>query len=577
MSYDLLLQQGLKLHNAGRLDEAAGLYRQVLETAPDHPVVLNLLGLIAQQKGFHTEAIDFFSKAVAQNPQSAEYYFNLAWSEERAGLPAEAEKAYLQALKLQPGIKEAHNALGNIYLAEGNPVEACRQYETAAALDPAYAEPRANMARAKEDAAALAALEKQYPTDAVVPYYLALVLRRQGKTTEALAAAKRAEKLLPDEETLLLCGELCLAIDTSAATDYFRRALALNPKSVTALINLANVETDAGKAEAMYKKALDLEPDNIEAHINHAELLYREGRAAEALEEYRQAVILDPKRAETSNNLGIIEKDCGEYEEALGLFFNALVKQPNRREYAVNAAETLTLLFAKDRDKARKIAANWQRQMPDNVFACRLNEILNGADSGRGEAYARELFNQFAENYEKVMAGLDYALPQKIAALLGKPAGTIIELGCGTGLTGAVLKNENNRLIGVDISPAMLDKAREKGIYEQLIEADIGEYCRRLPAADLVVAADVFGYIGDLESIVAGVFPRKFCFSVALCTSDKNFELTTSGRYRHNPRYVKKLLQKAGYPVILEHECELRRENGQPVQGMIFTAENKAT
>lgn len=119
MSYDLILRQALKLHDEGRLDEAERLYRQILETAPDHPVVLNLLGLVAQSKGLHEQAVSFFARAVEQNPQSAEYHFNLAWSEERRGKAAEAIKAYLRALQLQPGIKEARNALGNLYAGLG--------------------------------------------------------------------------------------------------------------------------------------------------------------------------------------------------------------------------------------------------------------------------------------------------------------------------------------------------------------------------------------------------------------------------------------------------------------------------
>lgn len=138
------------------------------------------------------------------------------------------------------------------------------------------------------------------------------------------------------------------------ALGYFRRALGLNARSVTALINLANAEADAETAEQMYKKALDISPDNVDARINLADLFYRQGRLHEALEEYRQAVILAPERAEISNNLGIIQKDFGEYEEALGLFFNALLKRPERAEYALNAAETLTLLYEKEADKAKK-------------------------------------------------------------------------------------------------------------------------------------------------------------------------------------------------------------------------------
>mgnify|MGYP002573469945 CR=1 FL=1 len=122
---------------------------------------------------------------------------------------------------------------------------------------------------------------------------------------------------------------------------------------------------------------------------------------------------------------------------------------------------------------------------------------------------------------------------------------------------------------------AMLEQAGKKGVYDKLVEADIEKYCRRLPPADWVVAADVFGYVGRLDGIIPAVFPRNFCFSVAAAAGTDDYELTPSGRYRHNPEYVKKLLQKAGYSDIMEHRTELRRENGRPVEGIVFVAKEK--
>ena len=75
MSYDLLFSQALQLHQAGRLDEAEQIYRQILETAPQNPDVINLLGLIAQSKGLHEEAAALFTQALKITPDFAPYYF----------------------------------------------------------------------------------------------------------------------------------------------------------------------------------------------------------------------------------------------------------------------------------------------------------------------------------------------------------------------------------------------------------------------------------------------------------------------------------------------------------------------
>ena len=95
MGYDLLFQQAIKLHEQGRLDEAENIYRQILETAPTNPDVLNLLGLIAQAKGRHAQAVELFYQAVKNAPSHAPFYFNLGLSLENDRKLVEAQQAYL--------------------------------------------------------------------------------------------------------------------------------------------------------------------------------------------------------------------------------------------------------------------------------------------------------------------------------------------------------------------------------------------------------------------------------------------------------------------------------------------------
>lgn len=80
MGYNLLFQQALGFHEQGRLNEAENIYRQILETAPNNPDILNLLGLIAQQKGLHAQAVDYFYQAIRLAPGHAPFHFNLALS-----------------------------------------------------------------------------------------------------------------------------------------------------------------------------------------------------------------------------------------------------------------------------------------------------------------------------------------------------------------------------------------------------------------------------------------------------------------------------------------------------------------
>ena len=567
------MQQALRLHQEGNLDAAEALYRQILETAPRHPVVLNLLGLIAQAKGLDEPAVSLFSEAIAAAPEVAEYRFNLAWSLQNLRKDAEAIRSYQQALQLAPNTKEAYYALGKIYARGGENYLAENAFNHALALDADYAEAKIELAYLRRDLPALRQLSQNYPQTALAPYYAALLYRNQGDYAAAAQYAEQADSRQADEQIKLLRAEIFRSLrQNEAALACYREALEQNQKSLPALINLANAEIDPQKQEQMYLAALDLDPQNLDAHINYADALYRQKRLAEALEQYRAAVILDPNRPEISNNLGIITRDLGEYEEALGLFFNAFFKAPQNSVYALNLAETLTLLYRQDADTARKIAQNWLRQAPDNAFARHINAALTQGTDIAAADYSRQLFDLFADNYETTMAAIDYHLPELIAAAIAPAAGTIIDLGCGTGLLGAALKNERNRLIGIDISAKMLEKAKVRGIYDQLIEADISQVS--LPAADWVAAADVFGYLGDLRPVLTACYPRPLCFSIATGT-EKDYVLNEGGRYRHHPQYVRDLLRQIGYCNIREQDVTLRRENNQVVPGKIFIVKEK--
>ena len=576
MSYDLMFQQALALHEQGRFDEAESLYRQILETAPRNPDVLNLLGLVAQAKGIHNEAVELFYKAVCEAPTHAPFYFNLALSLDLWDKPHEALDNYRKALKIDPGIKEAWNNIGTLCQKLGQAAEAETAYCRAAALDSEYAEPRVNLARMKKDLSELKALAKRFPHDALSLYFLADEHYRAGEYDLAAEYATQASANAPtDAEIKILSGLICLAQENTAeARICFQKALALDPRSVPALVNLANLETAAGEyetAEKHYKRALELSPQNLDAHINYADMLYRQKRLPEALEEYRTAVVIDPGIPESSNNLGVILKDIGEYEEALGLFFNAFNQRPETGEFSVNIAETLTLLHGQKPETAIKIAQNWRRQAPDNAFAVHVCAALQGKlENENNQIYVEKLFDNFADNYELVLQKLDYGVVRSLRNFTGPVEGTLVDLGCGTGLAGLAYQAAGTRLVGVDISEKMLAQARKKGIYKELIKADIVSWLLQKPQADAFVAADVFNYIGRLESVIDAAAPVKLAFSTEDDHSVDTCRLTPSGRFAHNPEYVEKLLQKAGYHRIERQSSVLRTENGQPVKGTLW-------
>lgn len=586
MSYDILFQQALTAHQQGRFDEAENLYRQILETAPEHPDILNLLGLIAQAKGVHNQAMELFYRAIQKAPKHAPFYFNLSISLAAQGKNIEALDNLQKAAEYDPDVKEVYNRQGLVFHALHRLPEAQQAFLKALQLDKDYSEAKTNLAMTyyeTDQEKALKFLEdisNQYPDEVLSRYFLSTLYFDRGEIEKSKTYALAAQNLNPaSDEISLILGLIAQKENNFAdAKMYFTSAVEQNPRNIAAMLNLANMETNENNfdaAEKRYKKALDFEPNNLDAHINYANMLYHQGRLSEALEEYRAAVVLDPKSAETSNNIGVILKDMKDYENALGLFFNAYSLNPEREEFSINIAETLTLFYRQEKENAQKIAENWLKHSPDNVFAQHVAAAFKGEKLEDNKVFSEKLFDSFADNYELVLEKIAYGLPDRLKDLAGNVEGTIIDLGCGTGLIGQALKSPKNQIIGIDISQNMLDKAAEKGVYKELVKSDILDYCQtKLPSvtSSLVVAADVFGYIGNLTPLFEALKGRSVCFSIEVLPQDGDYKFNDAGRYQYNQNYVDNLLQTHGFNQVNKYDVVLRQENGEDVKGLLYFA-----
>ncbi len=573
MSYNLLFEKANDLYSAGAFNQAEDLYRQILEAVPENPDVLCMMGLTAHAKGCFNEACEYFYKALQHAPRHLPLYFNLAVSLTAAGKLHEALKAYFEVIKLNPNIKEAYNNSGGIYESLNQPETAKEYYRKALKIDASYLEPAVNSAALDNDVAALQALAKNNPNSALPLYYLALINFKQNNFTEAekyIVSAQNSDTFSAD--IYLLAGNIALKLNnTDEAVKAFTKALQINAKCVPALINLGSLTED----ESLYRSALDLEPSNADAHAGLAALLYRQKRTLEALEEYRQAVIINPDMPEVSNNLALILKDSGDYVRAADLLLNAIKQAPQQIEFSVNLAETLTLLYYQQPEKAQKIAEQWQKFMPDNIFANRLNAAFSGEKAADSTQYAEQLFDEFAKTYEQTMQNINYSAIAKLRELGFAPAGKVLDLGCGTGLAGQAFKSAANSFVGVDISQKMLNSAALKNIYTDLIKDDIVHF---LQAAnlnfDVAIALDVVEYIDDFAKIAAQLKHIPFIFTIENAPDEaSDYRLNAGGRYQHNPQYIRKILSGAGYKNIKEYSLILRQENGADVNGTLFWAE----
>jgi predicted O-linked N-acetylglucosamine transferase (SPINDLY family) len=169
------LKLALQHHQAGRLQEAEGHCRRILQVQPDHPDTLHVLGVIVYQLHRHDEAVEFIRRAIEMKPEEAEYHNHLGAAYRAQGRLEEAEGCYRQALALNPSNGAAYYNLGNVLKEQGKLEEAVARYRQALALNPDYIEAYNN---------------------------LAVALRDQGKPHEAVACFRQALAISPRNATV---------------------------------------------------------------------------------------------------------------------------------------------------------------------------------------------------------------------------------------------------------------------------------------------------------------------------------------------------------------------------------------
>jgi predicted TPR repeat methyltransferase len=201
------------------------------------------------------------------------------------------------------------------------------------------------------------------------------------------------------------------------------------------------------------------------------------------------------------------------------------------------------------------------------------------------QAYVARLFDGYAARFDAhLVDNLGYRAPALIAGALestapGRRFASGLDLGCGTGLMGEALRGRVDRLTGVDLSPAMIAKARERGVYDRLIVGDAAELLKSGPpgAFDLIVAADSLVYIGDLAPLFAGVAAALaaaglFAFSVETF-EDERYRLQPTMRFAHARSYVEATAREAALRPLLAESASTRREAGADVPGLICVFE----
>ena len=340
---------------------------------------------------------------------------------------------------------------------------------------------------------------------------------------------------------------------------------------------------------------------------------HQAGQFAQAEQHYRASLRLLPGRPSTLTNLGATLLALARPQEALPLLQQATQAEPGHAEGWLQQAQALAqlgrlpeALHCTDRLLALQdaLAEGWALRggllkdlgQPQASAQALQRAIELGADpavngyllaslTGTGapprppRGYVEQLFDGYAETFEQQLVGkLEYRAPAVLARLLSAqlapPVASALDLGCGTGLCGPLLRPLAQRLIGVDLSQRMLVQARARGVYDELLQADIAEHLQHSTEQHgLLVAADVFIYLGDLQPVFAGAARvlrpgGLFAFSVEEAGDAVDYELRTSSRYAQSERYLRALAQAHGLTVQHTVREPLRSDQRAPVPGL---------
>jgi predicted TPR repeat methyltransferase len=427
----------------------------------------------------------------------------------------------------------------------------------------------------------------------------ALQLHRSGKTKEAWDLYEEVVKkdpTFPDGWHFLgLLNFQTGHRDEGIAA--LRRCLSLNPDYADAHANLANMLVATNQipdAEEHLARAITLAPDALPPRITLAMIHRLSGRPAEAESLLRPAVESHPKNVLLRHGLTKALLALNRTEEALVHGLQAAALEAEQGDNEGQGSHLLGYALGK-LGRFDEAADHYRKRLkgaPDDVQARHLLAACGGAEmpTRAAEDYVRDTFDKFAGSFESKLARLGYRAPKLIQLAVEQcvppPAGNldILDAGCGTGLVGAALKPWCARLEGVDLSPGMLERARERGIYDSLVEEDLGAFLARNSLRyDLIASADTLIYFGALEEVAIHAHEALRAGGWLLLTVEdggeqpEGYKLQFHGRYTHRADYVVRALERAGFLEVRIAREAVRTEGGSPVLGLVVAARRRPT
>lgn len=377
--------------------------------------------------------------------------------------------------------------------------------------------------------------------------------------------------------------------DNPLAIKLIEQAIDVSPDYSDAYNNLGNILNFTGefdKAAEQYRKALSFNPANASAHNNLGIVLKDLKDSDEAIRAFIRAIELMPENAEFYHNLGNVYKRQGSFQQAAEAYRAAL----NLRTYDSKDYENLcmALYLQGNVEEAIPVVKQWLEHDPANALALHRLAAFQGENMLRAtDEYISKTFDDFAKSFDHVLEGLEYKAPFLVSDAVveinktktAKP--NVLDAGCGTGLCGALLKPHVEKLIGVDLSKNMLERAANRNCYHELTQSELTSFIDQHPDNfDIIISADTLVYFGELESVCQTAFrallPEGHLIFTLERTTEKlplGYKINPHGRFSHSEEYVREAIRTAGLILIKLEKVMLRYEAGIPVDGFLVVAQ----
>ena len=515
------------------------------------------------------DAVVCYRRAVSQNPSYVDALVGLGFALSAQKQFDEAAQCLQRALTIDPTIADAHYILGTNARDSNDDAGSIDHFARAIDVKPdfeyAYRDLFAALVRNREVAKAKEVLVRavsRFPQSAEFQVHLGNVLSHEGDHDNAVACYEKALSIRPDfaESHKYLADVLAQTGKLEQAAGSYQKATWFDPALVDAHLGLGSVKQRQellDEAIACYRRAVELEPEHASANLSLGNLLQGKGQLDEAVVCFRRAIATDPTLPAAHQYLGNALLDQGATKEAVACFEEVLRLDPANPVKHVIAA-------------------------------------LSGRDSERAPSeYVEQLFDQYAQRFDSHLVDvLKYSVPEKLAELLhphsepGAAKWSVLDLGCGTGLSGAAIAQYAKHLVGVDLSAKMLDKARERKLYHRLEQRDLLTMMQGEPEStfDLVFSADVFVYLGALDDLMGEAYRLlrpggHLAFSVesldalaggaAISSDSHDYRLNVTGRYAHSMAYLSRMAAHNGFEVLGTTDTQSRLDKGVPVEAYL--------